>query len=137
MPARAPGDAMSVPRSRGESKPDASRKGWAQVPHDLLTDNRLSPTARVMFGLLVKYRNDEPDNPRFGWAWPKVESLAADLEVSERTIRRALGELVGAGWVEREKLADLDGAGEAWSNRNAYRPRLESAPAGPASTGRK
>ncbi|MBI4941869.1 MAG: helix-turn-helix domain-containing protein [Actinobacteria bacterium] len=82
-----------------------SRKRWfAQVPDDLVTDKRLSSNAVRVWIRLDKYAGRGQD----GSAMPSRGKLAADLDMSERSVSRALSELVAAGWITRRRIGQTN-----------------------------
>lgn len=70
--------------------------GYAVVPRSVLTDTRLSDRAVRVYSIL--------DARTTGRAvYVRVDTLAADLGVSPRTVERSLAELVALGYVVRER----------------------------------
>jgi hypothetical protein len=76
---------------------DIPRRHFAQVSDLLATDSRLSSNAVRVYLRLDRYAGADKV------AWPSIERLADDVHMSPRTIRRALAELVDAGWISRTK----------------------------------
>jgi hypothetical protein len=64
---------------------------FVRLPVVVLRASALSAEARLIYALLMYYQRDDP------YSFPKVSTLAADLGCSERTTRRAIGELTSAG----------------------------------------
>lgn len=64
------------------------RAGFAALPYLVLRDTRLSVGARLTYAVLISY----------GWqnayAFPGQERMATDMGISDRHLRRWLGELV-------------------------------------------
>jgi hypothetical protein len=69
------------------------KAGFAAFPYIVLTDIRLSPGARVAYGVLLKY----------GWqeraCFPGQKKMAADIGVGERQVRNYLTELVSYEYI--------------------------------------
>ena len=57
------------------------------VAHSVLTDPKLSPTAKGVYALLASYAGSDPA------CYPSQERLAVDMGLSTRSIRNALHEL--------------------------------------------
>lgn len=53
----------------------------------------LSRTAAQLWAVLCERRNGKNE------AWPKIQSIARDCRISERTVQRGLAELKRAGWL--------------------------------------
>jgi len=70
---------------------------YATIPGALLADERVSVGAKTLFALLDLFVGDHDG------AWPAQASLGKLLGLSERQIRRWLGELEAAGWVKRRQ----------------------------------
>jgi DNA-binding GntR family transcriptional regulator len=71
--------------------------GLTMVPNDVLLDATLTPAARAAYAMLASYAW------RGAECWPGQETLAEDLGVDDRTVRRYLAELVERGLVERTR----------------------------------
>ena len=69
------------------------KAGFAAFPYVVLTDARLSPGARVAYGVLLKYGWQE------GSCFPGQEKMAKDIGVSGRQVRNYLTELQGGGYI--------------------------------------
>ena len=76
-----------------------SGQPWVAVPVELLEDSRLSPPARVLFGILAGHLIDKDH------CWPGQQRLAEKLNVTARAVRNYLKELQDAGWIEVEERA--------------------------------
>lgn len=85
----------------------------------LLVDPQLSPQAKVLGGVLMHYFDEN------GRAWPAQTTLAADLNVDVRTIRRVTRELREHGYIS---VRGEGGRGRA----NIYTPIFTSADEGGA-----
>ncbi|MER9461961.1 helix-turn-helix domain-containing protein [Mesorhizobium sp. M0387] len=82
---KAPADKAAKPIT-----PDVGRKKFALIIR-MMNCRAISPIAyRLGCLLLLKYRNEK----KGGLCYPAIETLAADLEVNEKTIRRAIKEIV-------------------------------------------
>ena len=90
-----PGGSNADSPENGSSTP-APSPGYAVVPRNVLTDDRLSDRAVRVYCLL-----DARTTGRA--AYVRVGVLAQDLGVSERTVERSLAELVRLGYVVRER----------------------------------
>lgn len=88
--------------------------GFAIVPNGVLRDPALSMAARLLFAVLDGRRaaNSRDRGIRVGAA-----TLAADLGVSESTVKRAAAELTEAGWLERRRT----GRTNSWRLTNPAR----------------
>ena len=75
----------------------AEAKGYTAAPNWLWRFRGPSIQARFLFALLLSYAWQE------GHCWPGQRRLAEDLEVSERTIRTWLKELVDARLISIER----------------------------------
>jgi DNA-binding transcriptional regulator PaaX len=62
-------------------------------------------------------------------AYASIARLAADCEVSERTVRRCLVDLVAKGFLRRVRRGHRDGAGNPWASE--YELRLLARPPQP------
>jgi len=84
----------------------------------LNVDSTLTPTAHRVARQLIKHLNSES-----GLAWPGAERLATDLNVSIRSVRRAIAELTKpGGWFIKEQRG-----GRGRSNRYAMNPERVTA----------
>lgn len=52
-----------------------------------------------------------------GACWPAIPTIASDLRLSESTVRRALADLTGGGWLEKSPQYRENGS----SSSNCYR----------------
>lgn len=66
------------------------------VTSDVALDPRISATAKALYLVLAVFRNRETDE-----CYPSNGYLAKALGLSERTVTRALTELVDSGVIER------------------------------------
>ena len=66
----------------------------AFIPNALMRTNVISSTAKLVWARLAEYAG------RGGDAYPKQETLAAEIGVDERTIRTRIQELVNEGFIE-------------------------------------
>ena len=73
------------------------------IPAELMCDQRLSRSARLLGCLLWSYRNKDT-----GVAWPSQKVLAARLGVSERSIRNYMIELRAKGWMVSQHRISVD-----------------------------
>lgn len=67
---------------------------------ELIEDSSLSASALRVGTLLVLFYSNAKQG---GWAWPAVLTIADKLEISERTVQRALRELVEGGHLEAQE----------------------------------
>lgn len=116
---------MSVTKESEISTPDAPEKargasGYAVVPRDVLTDSRLSDQAVRVYALL-----DARTTGRI--VHVRVNVLAEDLGVSKRTIERCLADLVGLGYVVRERTRGVARTAVLNPVRAADRAKAQSA----------
>lgn len=94
------------------------KRQFAQIPDELVTDKRLSSNAVRLWARLDKYAG------RGGEARPSRGVLAADLGMSEATVKRAFAELVGAGWISRVRR----GRSNVWETQLNDKPRVTGDP---------
>lgn len=71
--------------------------GFGMIYHVLTLDRELSDGAFRLYALLVMYARQS------GGCWPGIERLAADLDVSQPTVKRRIAELVDRGLVTRDR----------------------------------
>lgn len=90
---------------------------YARTPEDLLYDAQASVYAKVVYAALDRHGQD-PEN-----CYPSRARLARLLGVSDASVKRALGWLVEAGWVD--EIPRFKDSGEQTSNgyRLYTRPR--------------
>jgi hypothetical protein len=62
--------------------------GFTKCPAELLLNKELNSSAKIVW-LYLKWRQGENDS-----AWPSLETIAADLGITEKTTRRAIKELL-------------------------------------------
>lgn len=79
---------------------------YAVIPARILSTPELSPTAKLVYGLISARLGED------GYCWASNEALASALLTSERTITRSIGELIDAG----EVIAMHVGAAERHGN---------------------
>src|SRR5215204_935871 len=70
---------------------------FVQTPVSLLRCGRLTPTQKTTYEVLLSYAGDD------GWTSVGQLRLAAEVGVSERTLRTTLHELEAAGLVEARR----------------------------------
>ena len=83
---------------------------FAIVPVDLF-DRGLNPGAMVVFAALASFAG------KTRVAWPSLSTLAQMVKMTERSVRRCIGELEAAGAISRVARFDDDGR----QTSNAYR----------------
>ena len=83
---------------------------FAIVPVDLF-DRGLNPGAMVVFAALASFAG------KTRVAWPSLSTLAQMVKMTERSVRRCIGELEAAGAISRVPRFDDDGR----QTSNAYR----------------
>src|ERR671917_929727 len=92
---------MSSSTVRAESAP-CKTPPFAQVPHDIAADPRLTPVdVRVVTALLF-WARDKAD------CWPCDRSIAARVGRSVSTVQRALRRLQALGLVQRDRVPQSD-----------------------------
>lgn len=69
------------------------RAGFAAVPYVVLRDAGLCVGARLAYAILLMYAWQD------GACFPGQEKMAADMDVSERQLRRYLEDLETAGYI--------------------------------------
>ena len=79
-------------------------RGFTTLPNWLFRKRGISPAAKLLYGLLLSYAWQDDH------CWPGQKRLAGDLDVTDRTIRTWLTELVSARLVtiERRGLAQTN-----------------------------
>jgi len=77
---------------------------FAQMPEGVLYDSSLSDKAVRVYGALLRHGSD-PSN-----CYPSHDRIARLIGCSKRSVARPLDELEKAGWVDREKRYDANGA---------------------------
>jgi hypothetical protein len=73
------------------------KAGFAAFPYVVLTDTRLSPGARVAYGVLLKYGWQEES------CFPGQKTMAKDIGVGERQVRNYLGGLQDTGYIRIQR----------------------------------
>ena len=76
---------------------------------DTVNFRSLSAPSRIVYFTMTTYAGSE------GQAWPKQSTLATVTGYAERTIRRAIAELEGAGFIQVE-IRDPS----SWRRTNVY-----------------
>jgi DNA-binding transcriptional MocR family regulator len=82
-------------------KPAQSKEkseSFLKIPTSFLDDDRIKPTAFIVYAALVAFRN-----ARSGACFPGVPTIAKRAGVSDDTVRIALNQLESAGWIKRLK----------------------------------
>lgn len=83
-------------------------RGWFPVSFQLMAwasgQTTGSPSRKAVLVALANRANHDT-----GLCCPSVETIAAETEMSERTVRRALAELVDGGYVSRRRRRRQDG----------------------------
>ena len=101
---------MTVATAPPQIQSDTEIPGYAKVPNSVLRDASLSVTARLLYSVLDGRRADRGQRV-------SLSVLAADLGVSESTVRRAAGELEGQGLLKRSRT----GRTNSWRLTNPVR----------------
>lgn len=68
------------------------------IPGSVLSDSRITPAAKLVFGLL-RYRQYDK-----GSCWPGIESISRDLALSRSAVSRTIGQLEKIGYISVERL---------------------------------
>lgn len=76
----------------------------------LYDDDQLQGRAKLVY----VYLHDRMDNEKK--AWPGINRIATDLSISRSTVKRAIGDLVIAGYVRKETAYRENNRGQT-SNR--------------------
>jgi len=92
--------------------------GFARVCHLVTLDTELSDGAVRLYLLLLMYARDK-DN-----CWPGVERLAQELDKTERTIERRLGELTNRGLITRQQRLNISAMTWIEDLEEVYNPSL-------------
>ncbi len=85
----------------------------------IVSDPGLSRAAIVVAWRLVNHINDET-----GECFPSVERLAGQLNINERTVRRGVDQLVGAGWFTKKRRGR--GGTYYYANYDEYRAEVSA-----------
>lgn len=78
----------------------ARRRWFTQIPDALIIDAAVSGTAVRVWARLDWHAGKRGD------AMPPRATLAAELGISEGTVKRAVGELAAAGWITRRQIGE-------------------------------
>lgn len=94
------GEPVAHPAGPTPEQPESPPNPPSQValPIDLLTDRRLSPAARLLYGLLLLLPSLRYQAGSFTYA-----ELAAHAQFSRNTLEKALTELAAAEWIATER----------------------------------
>ena len=79
---------MLSPNQIGNTRDRFSNTRYGMVTYSVLGNNTLSVTAKALYSLLSTYVSKETDD-----CWPSLGTLADHLNLSQRTISRAMAEL--------------------------------------------
>jgi hypothetical protein len=102
------------------------RSRWLEA---IAFDWRLtSAEARIAMGAVCRYLNRDPERRRFGMFWMSAARLAAELQVHERTVQRALQQLPQLGYCE---IVEPGGGRHKPAVYRPILPRETTAPAPP------
>lgn len=71
--------------------------GWVKLSNSILFDLSLSPLSVRIYAVIVRYVGGN------GSCWPSQATLASDLGVTVRTVKRAVAELVGVGAISVDR----------------------------------
>jgi hypothetical protein len=82
----------------------ATRLGWTGVPNFILENDKLSPGAKLVYSMLLKYAREDDE------CFPGQGRLGKDIGASERSVRTWLREL------EKQKLVTSKRRGQGKSN---------------------
>lgn len=74
--------------------------GFAKLPNAVLFDRELSSGALRLYAVLVHHARQR------GECWPRQETLAAELSVSDRMVRTYIGKLVARGHLDVRRGGD-------------------------------
>lgn len=102
---------MSKPKhsertDRGEGTPKTVpinwEEGWVKAPEAVLYDSTLSATDFRVYLAILKHGNWEKPKQAAKGCWPGAPSLAKNLGMSERHVRRSIATLVERGLLDME-----------------------------------
>ena len=85
---------------------------WAKVPEALLDDEQISAMAVRVYAMISRYQGGKAAS------YASRDSISARLGVSEATVKRAMQELVDAGWITRVRRG-----GNTWETTVNDEPR--------------
>jgi len=88
--------------------------GYGIISRVAMRSDLVSKDAKAVYALICSYTGEA------GFCFPSVKSMAEDLGVNERTIKRYIGELVRHRFIEKGKKS-AKGRG-AWNRLNIYIP---------------
>lgn len=80
--------------NRGNEK--NKKKYYIVIPSEVLCDNNLIPSAKLLYGDITALCNKE------GYCWEWNSYFAPKYQVSERTIQRWTNNLIENGYIERD-----------------------------------
>jgi len=95
----------------------AEKWTWAQIPNELITDTEITHLSMRVWCLLRTYAKSDGSE-----AYPNQERAADQLNVSSRSVQRAIAELKEAGWLSVD-TRPCPGAGAR--HYNVYTLHLE------------
>ena len=72
----------------------ATTSGFTQVPNFVLESDEISPGAKLVYAMLLKYAWQN------GFCFPGQEALARDMGCGRRSVIRFMKELTGRGFME-------------------------------------
>ena len=78
-------------------KDPIAASGWTIAWHALTLDTRISDGALRLYLLLHRYAQQS------GKAWPSLSTLAEDLGISVKSVKRRMRELINLGLIERKR----------------------------------
>jgi hypothetical protein len=105
---------------------------FARIPLDVMAMTDISANAKLLYARLLLYMGEQ------GMAWPAQATLASDLGISVRSVKRSVAELAIAGMIEKEqssiyatnryRLAGMPDFGEALGANSGTPPGTKSGP---------
>lgn len=73
---------------------------------DIIDDKTVSAYGKLVYFVLSKYANKD------GTCWPSIKRIAGDAGISQNTVRRAMTELITAGWLVTEERKTVYGTND-------------------------
>jgi hypothetical protein len=126
--------AKKIPKPDGfcsskESRPKSNQKWTSRKMDYINAANCCLPGAAFKVAICILNHA----NQRSEQAWPSQETIALETALSERTVMRAIKQLVHTGWIERRTTRGTDGLAHnvytiRWKNIQAAFDKLAEAP---------
>lgn len=93
------------------------------IPESLLRCSGISPSAKLLYGRLARFAGQD------GRCFPAIETLAAELGMTDRQVQRLIAQLCGAGFLRKDVQYRPNGSQTANAYVFLYHVALAPAPA--------